>query len=167
MNLRAGNSADVDALQALQLRAGILFRDAGLLAIADSPPTDAATFDASIRDDLLHVAMIADRLAGFTLALQSEADCHLEQMSVDPAFGRRGVGGVLLRHLVELARSRGCERVTLSTFSDLAWNGPFYERFGFAYVPSGDLTPALVDVRRLEAEAGLDMSRRAIMALHL
>jgi GNAT superfamily N-acetyltransferase len=144
-----------------------LFRNAGMQTVADNPPTDASTFRQSISDGLLHVASRDHDLAGFTLALETGSDCHLEQMSVDPAFGRQGIGTELLRHLIILATARKLARVTLSTFTHLAWNGPFYERFGFARVADSDLTPALVEARKQEAAAGLDMTVRAIMALRL
>ena len=134
-------------------------------AVADNPPTDASTFRESIAAQLLHVATQGERCVGFTLALARGADCHLEQMSVDPSTGRQGIGSAMLRQLIDTARSRGYARVTLSTFNNLAWNGPYYARFGF--VELSDLTPALVEVRREEAGAGLDMSLRSIMALSL
>ena len=41
--------------------------------------------------------------------------------------------------------ARGLPSVTLGTFRDVGWNGPFYEKLGFEFLTS---TPAL--------EAGLD-----------
>ena len=163
-SIRSGTVGDVRALQALQLRAGSLFRDAGMPEVADNPPSSDALFRESITADLLHVAARREVRIGFTLALATEPDCHLEQMSVDPAFGRQGIGAALVRHLVHLSRLRGFDRVTLSTFTNVSWNGPFYERLGFIYLPNAQLTPFLAEVRSQEAAAGLDMSLRAVMA---
>ena len=162
--IRSGTSADIPLLQALQVRAGVLFRAIGMNSVADNPPTHAETFREAIATDLLHVAERLDRCVGFTLALAHGDDCHLEQMSVDPASHRQGIGSGLLRHLIEVAKSRGIARVTLSTFKDVAWNGPYYERFGFRYLADFELTAPLIKVRHDEATAGLDMSARGIMA---
>jgi GNAT superfamily N-acetyltransferase len=133
-------------------------------SVADNPPTGEETFREAVAADLLHVAEQHGRRVGFTLALVHGAACHLEQMSVDPASHRQGIGSALLRHLIEEAKSRGIARITLSTFKHVAWNGPYYERFGFRYLTDSELTTPLTEVRRDEAAAGLDMSARGIMA---
>jgi GNAT superfamily N-acetyltransferase len=133
-------------------------------SVANNPPTREEMFREAIAADLLHVAVQHDQCVGFTLALAHGAACHLEQMSVDPASHRRGIGSALLRHLIQVAKSRGIARVTLSTFKHIAWNGPYYERFGFRYLTDSELTTSLIEVRRDEAAAGLDMSTRGIMA---
>jgi GNAT superfamily N-acetyltransferase len=56
---------------------------------------------------------------------------HLEQLSVHPDHMRRGLGRSLLRAAVEWAASHGYDELTLCTFRDLPWNGPFYASEGF------------------------------------
>jgi GNAT superfamily N-acetyltransferase len=59
---------------------------------------------------------------------------HLEQLSVHPDHGRRGIGRALLRAGVEWASTHGYGELTLVTFRDVAWNGPFYASEGFVEV---------------------------------
>jgi GNAT superfamily N-acetyltransferase len=63
---------------------------------------------------------------------------HLEQLSVHPDHGRRGLGRALLRAGVEWAASRGYPRLTLTTFRDVPWNGPFYASEGFVELGPAD-----------------------------
>ena len=49
-----------------------------------------------------------------------------------PASMRQGVGTRLLDRACEWARGQGYDAITLTTFADIAWNGPFYARRGFA-----------------------------------
>ena len=56
---------------------------------------------------------------------------HLEQLSVHPDYTRRGLGRSLLRAAVEWAASHGYDELTLCTYRDVAWNGPFYASEGF------------------------------------
>jgi GNAT superfamily N-acetyltransferase len=56
---------------------------------------------------------------------------HLEQLSVHPDHGRRGIGRALLRAAIEWAASHGYDELTLCTYRDVAWNGPFYASEGF------------------------------------
>ena len=63
---------------------------------------------------------------------------HLEQLSVHPDHGRRGLGRALLRASFEWAASRGYPELTLTTFRDVPWNGPFYASEGFVELGSAD-----------------------------
>jgi GNAT superfamily N-acetyltransferase len=56
---------------------------------------------------------------------------HLEQLSVHPDHARRGIGRALLRAGCDWTREAGYRELTLATYRDVPWNGPFYaaERF--------------------------------------
>jgi GNAT superfamily N-acetyltransferase len=60
------------------------------------------------------------------------ATAHLEQLSVRPDAGRRGLGRALLRAGCHWARVNGYAELTLVTYRDVPWNGPFYASEGFA-----------------------------------
>jgi GNAT superfamily N-acetyltransferase len=59
---------------------------------------------------------------------------HLEQLSVHPDHGGHGIGRRLLRAACEWAREAGYRELTLATYRDIPWNGPFYESEGFVEV---------------------------------
>jgi GNAT superfamily N-acetyltransferase len=63
---------------------------------------------------------------------------HLEQVSVHPDHGHRGIGRALLRSGIEWARANGYEELTLCTYRDVAWNGPFYASEGFIEIGPAD-----------------------------
>jgi GNAT superfamily N-acetyltransferase len=63
---------------------------------------------------------------------------HLEQLSVHPEHGRHGIGRALLRAGVEWTASRGYRELTLTTFRDVPWNGPFYASEGFVELGPAD-----------------------------
>ena len=66
------------------------------------------------------------------------AGAHLEQLSVHPEHGRRGIGRALLRAGIDWAAARGYGELTLTTFRDVPWNGPFYASEGFVEVGPAD-----------------------------
>lgn len=79
---------------------------------------------------------------GFSVVIDREDVCELEDLSVDPEAMRRGVGTALVEDAVTRAKSRGCRRMCVVTHPRTA---PFYESVGFvagepAQVPFG---PAL------------------------
>jgi hypothetical protein len=57
--------------------------------------------------------------------------------------------------------------LTLTTFDDVPWNGPYYTRLGFRTLDLAALSPGLQAVRQGEAEAGLPMEHRICMQLDL
>jgi hypothetical protein len=70
---------------------------------------------------------------------------------------------VLLEHACEWALGEGLKAVTLTTFANIPWNAPYYERCGFRRLPADDLTPGLLRIRREEADRGLDAWPRVCM----
>jgi N-acetylglutamate synthase-like GNAT family acetyltransferase len=88
---------------------------------------------------------------------------HLEENDVLPAHGRRGLGTRLVEEVCRWAASAGYEYVTLTTFRDLPWHAPFYERLGFRAVLPAELPSALRSVGEDETRRGRDPSRRVAM----
>lgn len=102
---------------------------------------------------------------GFARLEIVDDDAHLEQLSVHPAHGRRGIGACLLKAACRWAADQGHTTVTLCTFADVPWNAPFYARHGFVPVPEAELTPGLRALRRQEVRLGLDtLGQRIVMA---
>ncbi len=96
-------------------------------------------------------------------APEPERSAHVEQVSVDPRFAGRRLGWQLLDHVADQARRHGLDAVTLTTFRDVPWNAPYYERCGFRPLADAELGPGLRRVRDDEAAHGLDPGRRVCM----
>ena len=56
---------------------------------------------------------------------------------------------------------RRLDRVTLTTFEDLPWNAPFYQRLGFRKLTEDELTAPIATL--LERERAVGMIRRVAM----
>ena len=92
-------------------------------------------------------------LAGFVHVLELEGHAHLEQLSVLPAFGRRGIGRRLVSAAMAEGRRRGHSKMTLRTYADVPWNAPFYASCGFTRTEPD--TPLLRSLVQIEADLGL------------
>lgn len=91
---------------------------------------------------------------------------HVWQLSVHPDQARQGLGRLLMEAAVAWARSEGFPAMTLTTYRDVPWNGPFYESLGF--VIEDDLSPELSAVREHERDIGDDdFGPRVAMRLSL
>jgi len=88
---------------------------------------------------------------------------HVEQVSVHPDHAGRGIGCALLERAAAWARAHELRAITLTTYVEVEWNGPYYERLGYRYLTPGEETPGLRAIRRHERELGLDAWPRACM----
>ena len=103
-----------------------------------------------------------DPVAGFAHVMEIEGIAHLEQLAVRPAMHRQGVGTALVRAAMAEAARREYDEISLCTYADVPWNGPFYAGLGFAEVTElGELHRRM---REHEQEIGLDRhGRRVVM----
>ena len=89
-----------------------------------------------------YTAWQGEELAAMGAVKRLAADhAELKSMRTADAFQRRGIAGMLLRHLLQVAADMGCTRVSLETGSMDAFAPAraLYARFGFiACAPFGD-----------------------------
>ena len=163
-SLTDASEKDICTLVEVDKAAGMLFADTGLIsdeALHDHVP--AEVFDHAIRDsNLITARHDVDQLIGFALVSVRGGTLYLDQISVRPDHGRRGVGGALLHEIIVLAKRRRLRHVTLSTFRDLSWNGPFYAKHGFREIARQKMKQWMLELERIQA-ADLDISRRCFM----
>jgi GNAT superfamily N-acetyltransferase len=116
------------------------------------------------REGHLWVALLDEAAVGFAhVEVIEQQTAHLEEIDVDPAHARRGLGTRLVLQVCDWAAVHGYASVTLTTFRDVPWNLPFYARLGFQTVATAQLSPALLAVVEDETRRGLDPTRRVVM----
>src|SRR5262249_4016167 len=108
-----------------------------------------------------------NRPLGFAVASVVDGGAHLEELDVLPEAGRRGIGTRLVRTVCDWAATQGFTTITLSTFRDVPWNAPFYERLGLRPPPPAELSPALREVRAREQHLGIVLEERVMMRRNL
>jgi len=163
MPIRAARPDDVDRLRQIERRAGALFRGIGMDRVADDEPLAAETLGTYVAAGRAFVAVADDLPIGYVLVDRVDGAAHVEQVSVDPAHGRRGIGAALLAQAALWAAEQGLHRVTLTTFDQVLWNRPHYERCGYRPLREDEVTPGLAALRAHEADIGLDEWPRLCM----
>ncbi len=163
--IRDATLADIPSILVADRAASELFRPTGLIrdmaTIPESIP--ANTLAQAIDTGLVFVAADGDDEAvGFAMMDRRSDDLYLDQISVDPAHGRQGLGRRLMQAVMDHANTLGCRTVTLSTFRDLSWNGPFYRSLGFREMPRAKLEDWMLEIERAQAET-MDVSQRCFM----
>jgi GNAT superfamily N-acetyltransferase len=79
---------------------------------------------------------------------------HISMVFVHPAAQRTGIGGALLRHIIDVARTMGCQRVDVWTAEANGAARRLYEQVGMAL--TGRSEPGL---RRMQVQYLMQLER--------
>lgn len=162
--LRHASATDFDLLCEIDADAAELFVAAGL----DFESQHAHEFERveqqrwrdSLAAGTCWIAMDpSDQPAGFAALSLLDTEPYLQQLSVRRQSMRRGLGTMLIAATARAALDAGHSRLWLTTYAQLPWNRPFYERSGFVSVPPHACLR--------ELRAVLDFERRCLPAADL
>jgi GNAT superfamily N-acetyltransferase len=152
--VRAGVPADMVTLPAIELSGEAMFAELGIIF-----PPGPATVEAAIAHGA-NILVAGDPPVAFAALIDLDGHPHLEQISVRADQGRKGIGSLLLSEVIR----RYGPGLTLLTFRDVPWNGPWYTQHGFIELPESEWGPKLRDHWQAEIDAGLhDLGARLVM----
>lgn len=163
-------------LQEIEVLAGQPFRSLGMDAVADDPPpSDQQYADYIDRQDAWVIRVDGSPIVGYLLLDTLDGNLHIEQVTIDPMYARRGLGARLIRFAAQLGLDRRltvlpADRpglITLTTFRDVLWNAPYYKRLGFRVVDEPHWGDEMRALRRREHQHGLDAWPRVVLAADL
>ncbi len=167
-SLRLARPEDAEVMPSIERAASALFASDPQLAELDlSESLKPDRLRRLIRKGHCLVSHVESEAAGFLACEPFGRELHIWEMDVHPRFQRRGIGAGLVRACAIDARNSGFKAVTLTTFRDVEWNGPFYTRIGFEEVTALDAHPRLAGELAVEADQGLPVERRCAMILFL
>ncbi|MFE2306886.1 GNAT family N-acetyltransferase [Streptomyces sp. NPDC059411] len=166
MLIRAAHIDELPLLQDIERAAGECFRAIGMPEIADDEPLPLDELLGYRQAGLAWVAADGTGTGtpvGYLVADRVDGNLHVEQVSVHPDSARRRIGRALLEHLAGRAAAESVPALTLTTFTDVPWNAPYYVRCGFRTLGESALGPGLREIRDREAGHGLDRWPRVCM----
>jgi ribosomal protein S18 acetylase RimI-like enzyme len=133
-------------------------------AVADDEPPSRAELVCFQEDGRARVITDqADRPVAYLLIDIVEGNAHVEQVSVDPDHARQGLGRRLVDTAAAWAQQHGLAAVTLTTYSEVPWNAPYYQRLGFQIMTENQISAGLRRIREHEAARGLARWPRVTM----
>lgn len=162
--LRPAAIADIPRMQQIEQDAATLFAGLDLINIHEMATAGISDHCNAIDEGLSLVAEVEGRVAGFVIGDRYAEDVYLHELDVGRDYQRRGIGAILVRGFIDLARTQRAPSIYLSTFRDPPWNAPFYRKLGFEDVPRTDYLPWMAEIERRQAEF-LDVSMRVFMKL--
>jgi len=153
ITLRLATTADIPQLPLIEQSAGEAFRGTAHEWIADDDITPAEAYPPFIAAGQVRVAEIDGELVGYVRTGLYGDELHVFELDVRHDRQGRGIGKALMAAAHDEAISRDCRAMTLTTFSNVPFNAPFYERLGFVILESP--SPRLGEILAAEAEHGL------------
>ena len=157
VSIRRAVADDARFLPEIEQSAGGLFRTLPELAwIADEPIGTADEFLPLILAGTVWVAETgAGGIVGQLRGRIADDALHIVELAVVPAFQQQGIGRALIDTAAQWARRHGLRALTLTTFRHVAWNAPFYARYGFRELPLVECDGRLTSILMRETAQGL------------
>lgn len=163
-NIRAPRRDELERLRDIERAAGAVFADIGMAQVAADEPASVEALAAYADDGRAWVVTDQDDTpVGYAIVDVVDGLAHLEQLSVLPDHGRKGLGASLLEQVERWAAQEERGAVTLTTFRDVPWNAPFYAKRGYRVMTPDEIGPELGRLRMTEAAHGLDPELRVCM----
>jgi ribosomal protein S18 acetylase RimI-like enzyme len=142
--IRRARRYELETLRDLERDAGRAFASIGMPEIAADEQLSVGSLESFVTAGHAWVAVDAsDHPVGYLLSDVVDGCAHIEQVSVAPAYARRGVGAALIDHLDAHAAAENRPALTLTTFRDVPWNAPYYTRLGFFVLGPDEQGPEL------------------------
>lgn len=148
--IRAAQLRDLVSIARIEVAAGKAFETVGLAAVAGDE-VDERTLLAQLEDGRLWVSEVAGTVVAYVAAEVVDGNAHVAQVSVDPTHAGRRIGQALVQHVEAWGRRSGRLATTLTTFTEVPWNAPYYARLGYRAMPAEDRGPELVAIMAEEA----------------
>lgn len=162
--IRAARPNDLPALREIERAAGAPFRELGMHAVAEDEPLSIAALAVFQEHGRAWVvAGDADRPVAYLIAEVVDGNVHIEQVSVHPAHARQGLGSTLLDAVAAWAGQHGLPALTLTAYTNVPWNAPYYQRLGFQVIDEAQMTAGLRRIREREVARGLAAWPRVTM----
>ena len=162
--IRVANFDDLAALPVIERAAATQFRSTDYAHL-----TEFELVSETVDLEHEYVWVVVDREdqpVSFAIVHTGEGSVvHLHELDVHPQHARQGLGAWLIETIAKWAKGQGAKALTLTTFGDVPWNGPYYERLGFRKLETHEISPVLQLIRNREAAAGLPMAKRICMQL--
>jgi ribosomal protein S18 acetylase RimI-like enzyme len=153
-------------VQDAERAAGQRFRacdDPRIARCADDPPFTASELMRLIERGHAWVATQNGGVVGFIVVGTIAGCAHIEEVAVAPDAGRRGHGTALVHAAQAWGERNHLGAVTLTTFRDVPWNGPWYAKLGFRELAEHEWSPAIRALRDEEHRHGLESELRIVM----
>lgn len=148
VTIRAVTASDIDQICQIDTDASSKFASIPALAdLADGShgPLEFSTVQHWLASGTVYAAEDEKDMLGFTAVQPKDGILYIAELSVREIHQGRGLGTLLLekvfKHARQTSESIGSSvaKVSLTTYPDVPWNGPWYQKRGFEEVSAETL----------------------------
>jgi GNAT superfamily N-acetyltransferase len=165
--IRSARAEDLTLLHALERAATEMFRETEHAWVVEDGGYDEQVYQDWFHNGAILVAERDGEPVGFAAAEEVGNQGFYALLCVHPAHANRGLGRRLTEAVKAWCASRGYTSLTMTTYPDVPWNAPIFERMGFRIMDESELTPELLDIRREELASGLKPEERVFMTIEI
>lgn len=164
MPIRPVETRDFPTIQDIEHATAEQFRSIGIPAIADIGPFSHEELTGFAAAGLAWATTDNnDAPVGFLVTEIVDGCLYIAEVNVHPRAARQGLGRQLINHVA----TGEYPAQILTTFRDVPWNGPYYQRLGFVILAENEITPGLRAIREYQATIGLNRWPRVCMRRNL
>lgn len=163
IRIRLASADEIHKIAPLEKAAAEAFRRIGMDAIADDAPIADSILMQAVQDQRLWVAVEYGVLKAYLLGDFLPHSLHIDQVTVHPDASRRGLGALMIESVSADPRSKERGFITLTSFANVPWNAPYYERIGFLDIAESDWPEGVSEKVAEEQQHGLAAWPRVVM----
>ncbi|MFC6707245.1 GNAT family N-acetyltransferase [Flexivirga alba] len=165
--IRRPTAAEVPDLPEIETESHRLYDLVGMSLVAAGNEPDLAGLQTAHAAGNLLIADCDGVVAGFIECRPIDETLYVAGVSIRSRFGRRGIGAMLLAAAECLAHAQDLTRLSLTTFRDVPWNAPYYQRLGWRGLAEAATPSGLAAIRARQREAGYERWPRVTMIKNL
>ena len=163
IRIRLGSADEIHKVAPLEQAAAEAYRTIGMDAIADDAPIPESVLLEAAEEQRFWVAVEYGMLKAYLVGDFLPQSLHIDQVTVHPDASRRGLGALMIESVSADPRSKERGLITLTSFANVPWNAPYYERIGFIDIAREDWPEGVAEKVAAEEEKGLAAWPRVVM----
>lgn len=154
--LQLAKETHIPSLSAIEESVGAMFTPGSIpeSVLAERVPRDVFA-DAVSQGRLLAVLDASQIPVGFAFWQNIGAFALLALIEVSPPHGQKGLGKALVLQVINQVAEAGFQQLYLTTFSNIPWNAPFYQKLGFVLLNDEEQPDFIKDILLEERGKGL------------
>ncbi|MCA3643983.1 MAG: GNAT family N-acetyltransferase [Methylobacterium sp.] len=164
LEIRRATLRDIPAMQTLEIDAARLYGTrAGYDFCTRLPSRSRGEHRRVQKHGAAWLAQCGSEAIGFLLALPVDGRAHVLEAATAYSHQGKGIGRLLFATFHTWAAEAGFSAATLTTYRDIPWNAPIYERMGYRIITIDTQRPELGAIQAEEAASGFARAPRVAM----
>jgi len=174
LSIEQAKGTDIAELANIELKAAALYPKGRIPQAYCEQTLPLSILRKAQQEKLLYCAYLNSNIVGFASCHKysdtknniTKHNLHLDEIAVLPKFGNQGIGSQLMEAILFQCQTLKFNGMSLTTFCDLPWNAPFYQKFGFNALKESNMPKHVLNIVMEEQFIGLKYRVAMFIGLH-